>query len=166
MTTIIFLVLAAFLLWAAWWWFIARNRPAVPPLAIDNDDPLMLEAVKLAKNSIPQMLELFNSAPDSTRVKVPFVSSSGETEHLWAELLNVEGVNIRVRYLTPPVSHTGTVERLHTHSLDDVEDWVVSKDPNRYIGGYSMRVMFQRGREQWGDLPPELKAEEAKYGAL
>ena len=26
-----------------------------------------------------------------------------------------------------------------------------------------MRVMFIRGREAWGELPPRLKAEEANY---
>jgi hypothetical protein len=26
-----------------------------------------------------------------------------------------------------------------------------------------MRVMFVRGREQWGSLPAELEAEEKKY---
>lgn len=30
-------------------------------------------------------------------------------------------------------------------------------------GGYSMRVMFKVARKQWGDLPPQLKAEESKY---
>jgi hypothetical protein len=110
------------------------------------------------------MLELFKDAKDCTNVKVPFVTSSGETEHLWAELLSVEGPNMNVRYTTPPVTHSGKVERLQVHALSDLEDWVVTKDPKKYLGGYSMRVMFRRGRELWGDLPPELKEEESKYG--
>ncbi len=157
------IVLAA-LAWAAWWWFIARNRPAFPPLAIDENDPLMVEARKKARETIPRLLELFSGAREHTRVKVAFKTSSGVTEHLWADLLEVEGGNMRVRYLTPPVTHTGRLERLHTHPIADIEDWVVTKDPARYIGGYTMRVMFQRGREQWGELPPALKAEEEKYG--
>ncbi|MBM0103562.1 DUF2314 domain-containing protein [Steroidobacter sp. S1-65] len=163
MSTIIFVFVTAILIWGAWWWFIARNRPALPPLAIDDNDPLMIEAREKAKDSLPQMLELFKDAKGHTNVKVPFVTSSGETEHLWAELLSVEGPYVRVRYMTPPVTHTGELERLQTHALGDIEDWVVTKDPKRYLGGYSMRVMFRRGRELWGDLPPELKEEEAKY---
>lgn len=135
----------------------------VQPLVIDESDPLLIEARKAARNSIPQMLELFKDAKEFTRVKIPFVSNSGETEHLWAELLSVDNSTINVRYSTPPVTHTGKLERLHTHSLNDVEDWVVTKNPKRYVGGYSMKVMFIRGREAWGDLPPELLAEEAKY---
>jgi hypothetical protein len=38
---------------------------------------------------------------------------------------------------------------------------LATKDPKKYVGGYSMRVLFQRGRELWGDLPPKLKEEEA-----
>jgi len=164
MNIIVLVVLAAVLAWVAWWWFVARNRPAFPPLAIDDNDPLMVEARHNARDTIPQLLDLFKGAKEFTRVKLPFVSNSGETEHLWAELLSVEGSNIHVRYMTPPVTHTGKLERLHTHPLSDIEDWVVTKNPAKYIGGYSMRVMFQRGRELWGDLPPKLKAEESKYG--
>jgi uncharacterized protein YegJ (DUF2314 family) len=163
MNTLISIVAVVVLVRIAWWWFIGRNRPTMPPLAIDNNDPLMVEARRQASESIPQMLALFNGEEGFTRVKIPFVSSSGETEHLWSELLRVEGSSMHVRYLTPPVSHTGKLERLHTHPVSDVEDWVYTKDPKKYVGGFSMRVMFRRGREQWGDLPPELKAEEAKY---
>lgn len=147
----------------AWWWVIARNRPRVPPLAISDDDPLMIEARQKAKESVPQMLELFIGAKDATRVKIPFVTSSGTTEYLWAELLAVDRDSISVRYMTPPVTHTGRLERLHTHRIADIVDWVVTSDPDRYIGGYTMRVMFRRGREQWGSLPPELLREESKY---
>lgn len=164
MSTVILAVLLGAVAWVAWWWFIARNRPAFPPLVLDNNDPLMVEARQKAKDSIPQLLELFPSAKENTRVKLPFVSNAGETEYVWAELLSISGADINVRYMTPPVTHAGKLERLHTHPLSDIDDWVVTANPRKYVGGFSMRVMFRRGREQWGDLPPELKAEEAKYG--
>lgn len=156
----------ALVIWVGWWWFIARNRPAFPPLAIANDDPLMLEATRKAKASLSQLRALFAQSPEHARVKVPFISNSGETEHLWAELLAIDESEIEVRYLTPSVSHTGTLERVHRHLLNDIEDWVFTKDPTHYVGGFSMRVMFIRGREAWGDLPPELKAEETKYAEV
>jgi uncharacterized protein YegJ (DUF2314 family) len=164
MKTLIAVVSGIIIVRIAWWWFIGRNRPAMPPLAIDNNDPLMIEARRRAAESVPQMLSLFNGEEGFTRVKIPFVSNSGETEHLWADLLRVEGPTMHVRYLTPPASHTGKLEPLQAHAIGDIEDWVYTKDPKRYVGGYSMRVMFKRGREQWGDLPPQLKEEEAKYG--
>lgn len=164
MTSIIIVVFFALLAWAAWWWLVSKNRPDIPPLAIDNNDPLMIEARIKASESIPQLRELFNDAKEFARVKVPFVSNSGETEHLWAELLSIDDNTIHVRYMTPPVSHSGKLERLHFHPVTDIEDWVFTKDPNKYVGGYSMRVMFKRGKELWGELPPELQREEKKYG--
>jgi uncharacterized protein YegJ (DUF2314 family) len=147
----------------AWWWFIARNRPEFPPLAIDDNDSLMVEARREARESIPLLRELFPSSKEFARVKVPFVTNANEREFLWAELLSLDESNMQVRYITPPVTHTGKLERVHVHPVSDLADWLIAKEPGPYVGGYTMRVMFKRAREQWGDLPPELKAEEAKY---
>ena len=146
-----------------WWRFFYIARPEVPPLSIAPDDPLMKEAVVKAKESIPRFRELAAQSNKGIRVKVPFVSSSGTTEHLWAEVLSIRDSQMDVRYLTPPVTHTGRLERLHTHPVADLTDWQVELPSGRYAGGYTMRVMFVRGREQWGSLPPELEAEEKKY---
>src|SRR5687768_13528716 len=107
MKLLIVLFLSLLLLRIAWWWFVDRNQPAFPPLILAVDDPLMLEAYEKAKNTLPDLRAHFPSAKEHTRVKVPFVTSSGETEHLWAELLELEPDHMVVRYMTPPVSHTG-----------------------------------------------------------
>lgn len=162
-TVIPMMLVAAVVVAAAWWWFVGRNVPAFPPLELGEDDPLIAEATREARESIPQLRELFAADGAGARVKIPFVTNSGETEHLWAELLSLGDDEMTVRYITPPVSHTGKLERVHTHRLSDLEDWVVTTDPEHFVGGYSMRVMFRRAREQWGQLPPQLVAEEAKY---
>jgi uncharacterized protein YegJ (DUF2314 family) len=149
--------------WIAWWWFVARNRPAFPPLVIENNDPLMVAASRRAIEEIPKLRLLFQGAAERTSVKVPFVTSTGETEHLWAELLDLGQTEMQVRYLTPPVTHSGILERVQRHPTSDIEDWVVKSDLGPYVGGYTMRVMFQRGRELWGELPPALQAEAARY---
>lgn len=146
-----------------WWRFFYVARPAFPPLSIAPDDPLMREAMAKAKDTIPRFRELAAQPNRGLRVKVPFVSSSGTTEYLWSEVLAFHDSQMDVRYLTPPVTHTGQLERLHTHPVRDLVDWQVELDSGKYAGGYTMRVMFVRGREQWGDLPPEILAEEKKY---
>ena len=146
-----------------WWRYFYIARPDVPPLVIAPDDPLMLEAISKAKATIPQLRELADRPNRGIRVKVPFVSSSGTTEHLWAEVLSIRDSQMEVRYLTPPVTHTGRLERLHTHTVSDLTDWQVEFESGKYAGGYTMRVMLVRGREQWGSLPPELEGEEKKY---
>ncbi len=146
-----------------WWRFFHIARPAVPPLSIAPDDPLMREAMTKAKESEARFRELAGKPNRGVRVKVPFVSSSGTTEYLWAEVLSFHDSQMEVRYLTPPVTHTGRLERLHTHPVSDLVDWQVELESGKYAGGYTMRVMFVRGREQWGSLPPEVEAEEKKY---
>ena len=163
MPTFLAIAAIALALWAAWWWFIGRNRPIVPPLNIADDDPLMLEAVAKARASIPEMRQHFAESPEHVRVKVPFLTSSAETELLWAELLAIADDDMEVRYITPPVTHTGRLERVHRHPLGELRDWVFTKTAGDYRGGFSMRVMFIRGREAWGELPPQVKAEEANY---
>ncbi len=146
-----------------WWRFFYIARPKFPPLVVEPDDPLMRDATTKAKESIARFRELAAQPNRGIRVKIPFVSSSGTTEYLWAEVLSFKDSQMDVRYLTPPVTHTGRLERLHTHAVADLVDWQVELESGKYAGGYTMRVMFVRAREQWGSLPSELAAEETKY---
>ena len=146
-----------------WWRFFYISRPTLPPLSIAADDPLMREAMAKAQEGIALFRELAAQPNRGIRVKIPFVSNSGMTEFLWAEVLSVRDSEMEIRYLTPPVRHTGRLERLHTHPLADLVDWQVESESGKYAGGFTMRVMFIRAREQWGNLPPELEAEETKY---
>lgn len=146
-----------------WWRFFRIARPKFPPLAIAPDDPLMREAIANAKETIPRFRQLAAQPNRALRVKVPFHSSSGTTEYLWAEVLSFRDSQMEVRYLTPPATHTGRLERLHTHAVGELVDWQVELESGKYAGGYTTRAMFVRGREQWGDLPPEILAEEKKY---
>ena len=148
---------------AVWWRFFYIARPAVAPLSIDPGDPLMRDAIVEAQSTIARFRELAAQTNRGTRVKVPFVSNSGTTEFLWAEVLSLRDLDMEVRYLTPPVTHSGRVERLHAHPVSDLVDWQVELPSGKYAGDYTMRAMFVRGREQWGGLPPELEAEEKKY---
>jgi len=150
-------------LWTAHWWFMGRNRPVVPPLEIADDDPLMLDAVTKARTSIAELRCHFAESPAHVQVKIPFVSNSGTTEFLWSELLAITEDDMEVRYMTPPATHSGHLERIHRHPISDLRDWVYIKNKGNYRGGFSMRVMFIRGREAWGELPSHLKAEEANY---
>ncbi|MDO3386606.1 DUF2314 domain-containing protein [Gilvimarinus sp. SDUM040013] len=159
---IIILIIVALLV--LWWWFIGKNIPKYPPLDIKDDDPLMLEAIEKAKSSIGKFQKLYKAGGFSdVQIKIPFLSSSDVTEHLWAEVLGLNDSEVKVRYLTPPVTHTGKLERIHDHPIQEIEDWVVVSESGDIFGGYSQRVMFVRGREQWGSLPPELEAQESKY---
>lgn len=137
--------------------------PNLPPLALDDDDPEMKEARLKAQSTLSEFVALYRKHPDGAMVKWPFVTSAGKTEYLGAEVIRLEGESLKIRLSTPPVTHTGQLERLHTVPITEIADWVIVMPGDKRKGGFSMRVMFQAARKQWGDLPPQLKEEEAKY---
>lgn len=146
-----------------WWLFFRIPRPEFPPLSVDENDSLMIEAIKTAKQHLPDFIFLFDNNKSNSQVKVPFKSSTGQIEFLWAEPLRIVETNIEVRLLTPPVTHDGKVNRVQTYALNDLIDWAVFLENGKIKGGYTMRVMFKIAKEKWGQLPDNLKAEELKY---
>ena len=147
-----------------WWRYFHVARPVIPPLVLPDNDPLMLAATEQARATLNELRELAAAPNRGVHVKVPFVSSAGTTEFLWADLLSLESSSMKVRYITPPVTHRGRLERVHAHPLSDLVDWRVELPSGAYAGGFTMRAMFVRAREQMKDLPPELEEEEHKYG--
>ena len=152
-----FLAIRWFLLW------LRGPQPAFPPLQIAEDDPLMQAAVSKAQATLGTFRALHALPHKAARLKIPFITSSGVRELLWAEITRLEENEAEVLYLTPPVTHTGEVERVHIHPLSDAVDWQVELEDETYRGGFTMGVMFIRGREQWGSLPKEIEAEERRY---
>lgn len=148
---------------ALWWWFIGRNVPKYPPLVIDDDDPAMTAAMEKARASFDQFRSLHSSGIEDCQVKIRFLSNAGMLEHLWAAVLKITDTGIEVRYLTPPVTHTGKLERIHVHPISDVEDWAAILPDGSIHGGFTQRVMFEEARKQWGDLPKALETQAAKY---
>ena len=157
------LIGGTFILGLVWWVFFRIPRPKVPPLTIDENDPLMIEAIKNAKESINEFILFFNKYPDTSQVKVPFQTSTGRTEFLWAKVKEINELNLTVFLLTPPVTHTGQVDRNQSYNLDSIIDWVVFEENGKAKGGFTMRVMFKIAREKWGQLPENLIEEEKKY---
>jgi uncharacterized protein YegJ (DUF2314 family) len=146
-----------------WWFFFRIPRPKFPPLSVNENDPLMIEAIKSAKENINDFVELFRQHPNRSNVKVPFMTSSGEIEFLWAQAKEIKNPEIIVFLMTPPVTHTGQLNRTQTYLLTDIVDWVVYQSDGKAKGGYTMRVMFKIAKEKWGQLPPQLLEEEKKY---
>jgi uncharacterized protein YegJ (DUF2314 family) len=163
--TIVSIVVLFVALRALWWWFVGRKIPKYPPLAIDFDDPAMTAAQKKARASLDRFRALFEAGMTEAQVKVPFVTSSGQVEHLWAQVLKLNDEWLVVRYLTPPASHSAKLERMREHPISDIEDWVVVAQNGDIHGGYTRRVMFERGREAWGRLPRELEKQASRYVA-
>lgn len=145
------------------WWFYKIPQPEIPPLAVDENDPLMVQAINTSKETIDDFVKLYRQDSKKAQVKIPFMTSSGETEFLWAEVKSINDSNVDVFLLTPPVTHTGQVDRNQTYRLADLIDWVIFLDNGKVKGGHTMKVMFKIAREKWGHLPDKLLEEEKKY---
>ncbi len=146
-----------------WWRYFRVARPLVTPLRLPDDDPLIAQAMERARATIEEFRILCSQPHRSASVKVPFLTSSGVCEYLWAAVRELGSSHVEVLYLTPPVTHQGRLERVHSHAMTEIVDWQVERLDGSYRGGFTMRAMFVRGREQWGHLPPEVAAEEKKY---
>lgn len=149
-------------------WLFMRWRspsPEFPPLATSPDDPLMKEALAKAQASIEHFKRLLQSPKESALVKLRFVSSSNQVEHLWAEVLEVLSVDeLGVRLVTPPVTHSGQLDRLYRCPLSDLEDWQVRDISGKIHGGFTQRAMFAIARRNGTKLPRKLLQHEREYG--
>ena len=159
-------VIVPLLLLVAVWAYVRWRspRPDFPPLPTSPDDPLLAEAVRKARGSLGEFLSLARAEHDGALVKLRFVSNSQQVEHLWAELVQVVSDDeLEVRLVTPPVTHTGHLDRLWRCKLDDIEDWQVCDAKKKVHGGYSQRAMFAIARRQGVKLPKRLLQQEAIY---
>lgn len=160
------LLIAALLIVILWLYRrMVSPRPEFPPLQTRPDDPLLMEAESKARASLDTFLALARAPHDGALVKLRFVSSSEQVEHLWAELVKVlSDTELEVRLVTPPVTHTGRLDRLHTCTLDDIEDWHVRDPSGRMHGGFTQRAMFAIARRDGVSLPKKLLEQEKLYG--
>jgi len=154
------LIIAAYLFYRLYY-----ARPDFPPLPTDPDDPLLKEARDKARESLPQMLDLYKSFPEQSLVKIKFISNSDQVEYLWGELKEVQGNKAKVFLVTPPVSHSGKLDRNMEVDIDKFEDWQITDTEGNKYGGYSQRAMFKIARQKYGKLPRKLAKVEALYKA-
>ena len=154
--------LAVALLIGAWLRF-RSPRPAFMPLGTDPDDPLMLAAMETAQATLERFRALHARWPEDAFVKLRFVSSAGEVEHLAAHVEAWEGDRLTVLLVTPPVTHTGRLERKREIGLDEIEDWQVTEPGGTIHGGFTQRAMFDIARREGVELPAELRRLESLY---
>lgn len=161
--TVLLLVVVIGLLVAGWMRW-RSPRPDFAPLMTDPDDPLMLEALARAREGMARFLEQMETSTDDAVVKLRFVSNSDQVEHLWAEVLERLGPReLGVRLVTPPVTHSGQLDRLYRCDVDDIEDWQFRAADGTIEGGFTQRAMFAIARRDGVRLPDDLRKIEREY---
>jgi hypothetical protein len=74
------------------------------------------------------------------------------------------GDELRVRLVTPPVTHTGHLERVHVCKVAQIEDWQARDAQDAIRGGFTQRAMFAIARRDGVQLPRKLQEIERQYG--
>jgi len=159
-------IIVALVVGLAVWRFMRWKSPGpdFPPLATSPDDPLMKEALAKAQASLSELKLLLKAPRENAHVKLRFVSSSKQVEHLWAEVLEIlTDSELGVRLVTPPVTHSGQLDRLYRCPFEDIEDWQVRDGSGVIHGGFSQRAMFAIARRDGVKLPKKLLQLESEY---
>jgi uncharacterized protein YegJ (DUF2314 family) len=139
-------------------------RPDFPPLNTSPDDPLMIEALEKATRSLAEFQALVAAPNQHAFIKLRFVSSSEQVEYLWAEVVEVlSNDEFDVRLVTPPVTHSGSLDRLWRCTPEDIVDWQVRDTNGKIHGGFSQRAMFAIARRDGVKLPRRLLEIEKEY---
>jgi uncharacterized protein YegJ (DUF2314 family) len=149
-------------------WLFLRWRypkPDYAPLETKPDDPLLMKAMDDARKSLSEFRTLLSEPRESALIKLHFVSSSDQVEHLWAEVVEViNPQELGVRLVTPPVTHSGELDRLHRCTFEDIEDWQVRDSNGKVHGGFTQRAMFAIAKRDGIKLPKKLTELEREYG--
>ncbi len=123
---------------------------------------MLVDAPAKARASTDRLLSLTRQFAPRALVKPGFVGSSGQVEHLWAEALEMPGdAQPGVRLATPPMTHTGRLDRLRRCPVDDIEDGQVRADDGRIHGGFSRRAMSVIAARDGVELPEKLSRQQA-----
>jgi uncharacterized protein YegJ (DUF2314 family) len=151
---------------ALWLLLMWRNpKPDFAPLETKPDDPLLMKAMDDARKSLSEFRALLSEPRESALIKLHFVSSTNQVEHLWAEVVEViNPQELGVRLVTPPVTHSGELDRLHRCKFEDIEDWQVRDSNGKVHGGFTQRAMFAIAKRDGIKLPKKLAELEREYG--
>jgi uncharacterized protein YegJ (DUF2314 family) len=124
----------------------------------------MIEAWEKATRSLAKFRDLVAAPNQHALIKLRFVSSSEQVEYLWAEVVEVlPDDEFGVRLVTPPVTHSGALDRLWRCTSEDIVDWQVRDTNGKIHGGFSQRAMFAIARRDGVKLPRRLWEHEKEY---
>jgi uncharacterized protein YegJ (DUF2314 family) len=140
--------------------FTASCSPSAPTPAqistFTDSDPELEEAVRQAQNTIHTFRQALLSPQSSyslASLKIRF-ENNGETEDMWTEPIFIFDEVYTVRMIEGVTLKPGIhPERLVDVGLQDIVDWMILQEDGKLIGGYTLRLEYER-------MPPE---EQKKY---
>lgn len=146
---------------AAVWWSGSRREP--PGAFVDMNRPPWSEAIAKARRSVPTLRELFPDHRGRIAVKFPLLTSRGEHEHVWGELLELGPDSFVAGLDTPPRRGTPVGVPPYTLALSELEDWQLEMPDGAIRGGYTTRLDLELARERGQAIPDHILAMESRF---
>lgn len=122
-----------------------------PLLALARDDAVVLPpdpaameaAIRRAQETFPEFTEAFHAKAEGTHsfvVKYP-ITTGEDVEHIWAEVLAIDGATIRAALANEPVyaKHLKPRDEV-TIDADDISDWLYIKG-EEMVGGFTIKAL-------------------------
>ena len=131
--------------------------------AVDRNDPLMKEALRLAAENMHRLRALFPEHPHDTVVRFGLRVKSGKTEYVWGDLLELGDSTARVFLRTPPTEDADIPDRTLTIPVADIDDWQIEFRDGTLRGGFTNRAVFRITEREEGYLHPKLREELQRY---
>lgn len=140
---------------ALWAWEQRRKR-RLRGLDIDTQDPIWIAAIARARDTLPRFRELADQRPNDAFVKYPLKTTAGAVEHVWGQVLSIEGDTVVASIETPPIDGAPATPPPYNLTAADIEDWRVESGDGKIYGAYTARAQFEYARKHGHDIPAHM----------
>jgi uncharacterized protein YegJ (DUF2314 family) len=140
-------------------------RAARAPLGqyVDFSKPPWSDAAKSAREifNIAKALNLEN--PGRVAVKFPLRSTTGDTEHVWGELLSASDSDFAATFEGPLAKGTPAQTSPLRVPIGELEDWLFVQDDGSVRGGFTTRIEIEQALSSGRPLPEHMQAMRGRF---
>jgi hypothetical protein len=111
------------------------------PIPVASDDPIMIEAIRRAWESLPVMLELHAQSRE-VYVKFKHRTGLGNVEHVWGRVERIEADMVVVNSVGRVRKPGRELPPSLTFPLCYVDDWQVHEEGGLVRGGFTTQAMI------------------------
>lgn len=135
-------------------------------LPVSPEDPIMLDALATARETLPAFIRAFPRHQRDSMVKFPVTTPSGRRELVWADLLEITGDMAKVYVRTAPVEETPDFQPDSTVPVADILDWQIEFPDGSLCGGYTNRALFKVFERTEGYMHPKFRDHMRRFREL
>jgi hypothetical protein len=127
------------------------------PIEIPPGEPLMLDAYEKARATVVRLRDLHRQYPEETLIHFSLKTIDEEREHVWGEVVEIDGGKAIARLASDPVGPHGRIPDLIEVPLCELEDWAVHLPDGSVEGGFTTIAMVAYAKREGLAYPRELE---------